>query len=179
MRLFFALELPGKLAMQIDDWRQRQLPPAGRPVPAANFHITLAFIGELSERRLEQLCLETDTLLKQHQFVGDELMLDQVGYWPKPGILWLGPKRWSASLNTLAGALATRGNAVGSKRKRGDYRPHLTLCRGCQDPPAAPAHMGNFGFSYSGFTLLESRSGRQGVSYSSVAEWQLLPHNRC
>lgn len=179
MRLFFALELPGSLVIQIDDWRQQQLPPAGRPVPAANFHITLAFIGELSEQRLEQLCRETDRLLEQRQFVGGELILDQVGYWPKPGILWLGPGQWSPSLNTLAGALANRGNAVGSKRKRGDYRPHLTLSRGCQEPPAAPTHMGNFSFSYGGFALLESRSGRQGVSYSSVAEWQLSPHNGC
>lgn len=173
MRLFFALELPGDLAMQIDDWRQRQLPSMGRPVPPANFHITLAFLGELSEPRLERLGRATDELVEQRRFGADELVLDQVGYWPRPGVFWLGPGHWSPSLDQLAGALAQRGNAVGAKHKRGDYRPHLTLFRGCQQPPPAPADIGSFRLGYSGFALMESRDGRQGVSYSSIAHWQI------
>lgn len=179
MRLFFALELPGKLALQIDEWRHQHLPPTGRPVPAENFHITLAFLGDLNEQRLEQLCPETDNLLEQREFTGSELVLDEVGYWPKPGIFWLGPSQWPQSLNTLAGALANRGNAVGSKRKRGDYRPHVTLCRACHEPPPAPTQLCSFSLGYSGFALMESRNSRRGVSYNSIAQWQFTPRNGC
>ena len=48
MRTFFALELLGKTAIQVSDWRDRQFGPVGRAVPPANFHITLAFIAELT-----------------------------------------------------------------------------------------------------------------------------------
>ncbi|RLQ21986.1 RNA 2',3'-cyclic phosphodiesterase [Seongchinamella sediminis] len=171
MRLFFALELPGELAIQIADWRQRQLPALGRPVPPANFHITLAFLGELGEKQLEQLCLATDELVAQGRFEAGEIILDQVGYWPKPGIYWLGPKHWPDSLGQLADTLARRGNALGAKRKRGQFRPHLTLFRGCQAPPPAAAELGDFPLPYHGFTLLESRAGRNGVRYSPVARW--------
>ena len=51
MRVFFGLELDASTTLAIADWRDRQLACAGRPVPPANFHITLAFIGELPESR--------------------------------------------------------------------------------------------------------------------------------
>ncbi|TDG14830.1 RNA 2',3'-cyclic phosphodiesterase [Seongchinamella unica] len=179
MRLFFALELPGNLALKIADWRQRQLPVLGRPVPPANFHITLAFLGEMREPQLEQLCAQTDELLERRTFTSAEIHLDQVGYWPRPGIYWLGPQRWPETLDELAGALSTRGNAVGARRKRGDFRPHLTLFRGCEEAPPAPTAGCSFGLPYRGFSLMESRNGRQGVSYNSIARWNFSSLNGC
>ena len=47
-RLFFAIELPTPLQRQIVRWRADHFPPeAGRPVAAANLHLTLAFLGLL------------------------------------------------------------------------------------------------------------------------------------
>ena len=47
-RLFFAIELPGDVQQQIVHWRAASFPgDAGRPVAAANLHLTLAFLGEL------------------------------------------------------------------------------------------------------------------------------------
>ena len=173
MRLFFALEIPGELALQIADWRQRQLPAAGREVPPANFHITLAFLGNVEEQRLEQLCAQTDQLLQRQGHAPGQLHLNQVGYWPRPGIYWLGPSDWPMQLDQLASALAKRGNTIGARHKRSNYRPHLTLFRGCQDAPPAPTLPADFQFEYKAFVLMESRQGRQGVSYNPVAEWLL------
>ena len=48
-RLFFALELPAEVQRQIVHWRAASFPEdAGRPVTAANLHLTLAFLGEVS-----------------------------------------------------------------------------------------------------------------------------------
>ena len=42
-RLFFAIELPAALQRQIVRWRADSFPQeAGRPVAAANLHLTLA-----------------------------------------------------------------------------------------------------------------------------------------
>ena len=43
LRLFLALRLPGDAVGAIVDWQEREL--RGRLVPAANLHVTLAFLG--------------------------------------------------------------------------------------------------------------------------------------
>ena len=63
MRLFFGLELDATTALRVADWRDRQLACAGQPVPPANFHITLAFIGPLSDPAIARLCLSVDEWL--------------------------------------------------------------------------------------------------------------------
>ena len=173
MRLFFALEPPGALAIQLADWRDKQLPAVGRPVTAGNFHITLAFLGNISEQKLERLCLETDELLSRGTLEAGTVQLDQLGYWHKTGIFWLGPSAYPPTLEKLASALQSRGVAVGARRKRSHYSPHITLFRGCQEPPPAPAQDPNFNWSYDSFTLFESRMSGRGVSYHPLAEWKL------
>lgn len=173
MRLFFALEPDSRSAVAIADWRDRQLPGAGRPVPVTNLHITLAFLGEISNHRLERLCNSVDEYLEHRSVPGGELKLDQVGYWPKPRILWLGPAQWPDTLTQLGDALGQRGSTAGGKRKRGAFQPHITLFRGCDRAPAAPAAAPQFTFNYRDFALMESRQGKQGVSYHPLAHWSL------
>ncbi|PLW69797.1 RNA 2',3'-cyclic phosphodiesterase [Pseudohalioglobus lutimaris] len=175
MRLFFAL-LPGPdLAREIADWRERSISADGRPVPLANLHITLAFLGELSHHRLDPLCQAADELLTAPGLHLQTLRLNATGYWPRPGILWLGPSRWEGALANLAGQLQSRGALAGGKGKRGAYRPHLTLFRGCDQPPPAPLSAPDFSFDCSNISLLQSSNGRQGVHYSDVANWRLSP----
>ena len=173
MRLFYALEVPGELALQMADWRQHHLPLLGREIPPANFHITLAFLGKVDKHQLERLCRQTDDMLQAHSYPTGEIHLDQVGYWPRPGIYWLGPREWPDALNRLAGSLANCGNSIGAKHKRGNYRPHLTLFRGCEHAPPAPTAQPDFLLEYRRFALMETHQGRRGVNYAPLAEWDL------
>ena len=54
LRLFFALPCPPPLAATICAWREREA-PGGRPVDAANLHLTLAFLGDVAVSRLAAL----------------------------------------------------------------------------------------------------------------------------
>ncbi len=173
MRTFLALELPGKTAMQIADWRDRQCGAMGRPVPPANFHITLAFIGELSAGPLERLCLAIDEWLAGENLPGGELVLDCIGYWPKPGIYWLGPLEWPGPLSQLAGKLRHLATTAGARRDRNPFRPHVTLFRNCSTAPpvTAPA----ISVQYRHFTLFESKQGKSGISYHPLQHWELSP----
>jgi len=173
MRTFFALELPPQLAMSIADWRDRQPGGTGRPVPPANFHVTLAFIGQLADDRLERLCHSVDDFLTHDRPAGSELALDHTGYWPRPGIYWLGPSTWPESLTQLATRLRALATAAGARRDRNRFQPHVTLLRSCDTPPAAPTTAPAFQLSYRHFTLFESRQGRHGVSYHSLHYWNL------
>lgn len=175
MRLFFGLELEQDTALQISDWRDRQFSGIGRPVPPANFHITLAFIGELGAHRLERLYQAVDRLLVDRPLPGGTLTLDHTGYWQKPGIYWLGPRSWPEQLGTLANRLQGVTSAVGAKRDKRRYQPHITLFRRCEDAPPAPAEPPSMALEYSDFALFESRNGKQGVSYHPLQYWQLQP----
>lgn len=172
MRLFFALEPARDTALAIADWRDQQFPAtAARAVAVANFHITLAFIGDLPQRQLEPLLLAVDSW--QDRPAGAALQLDCTGYWQRPGIYWLGPSEWPPQLEQLSRRLAACSGQVGGKQEKRRFQPHVTLFRGCEQAPPAPSREPAIAFNYRHFTLFESRQGKQGVHYAPVADWEL------
>lgn len=173
MRTFFALELPAEVSMQVADWRDRQMGLVGRPIPPANFHITLAFIGELANDSLERLCLAVDAWLPLADIHGSQLQLDRTGYWPRPGIYWLGPSAWPESLSQLAIKLRHLATGSGAKRDRNPFAPHISLFRNCSTPPPAPLGIPTVTLPYRHFSLFESRQGKTGVSYRPLQHWAL------
>lgn len=173
MRVFFGLELEAACALRIAEWRDRQVRCNGRPVPPANFHITLAFIGPLGDSEIERLCHAVEDWLAQVSVDGATLTLDRVGYWQKPGIYWLGPGSWPEHLNQLAYKLGNLASAAGAKRDRNTFLPHITLYRNCAGAPPAPIVTPSIAMDYRHFALFESRQGRQGVSYHVLQDWTL------
>lgn len=173
MRLFFALVPDPGAATAIGAWRDRHLPGQSRPVPLGNLHITLAFLGEVGEFRLERLCESVDGLSTAPGPAPLSLHIDQLGYWPKPGVCWIGPREWPHSLEDLARRLGEVGVEHGCKRQRGRYTPHITLLRGCRAPPPAPLQPPAFELSFDSFCLFQSRQGKRGVHYEPLADWAL------
>lgn len=173
MRVFFGLELDSKTAMDIAAWRDRDAACLGRAVPPANFHITLAFIGEIDNFKQEQLCLSVDEWLTGRPVSGADFTLDRVGYWPKPGIYWLGCSSCPQQLASLAEKLWNITARAGGKRARKAFQPHITLYRGCTDAPVAPATVPSIPVSYRHFSLFESIQGKRGVSYRVLQDWEL------
>ncbi|MCR9104954.1 MAG: RNA 2',3'-cyclic phosphodiesterase [Gammaproteobacteria bacterium] len=174
MRLFLALELPAATASSIGDWRDRSVSSTGRPVPVANFHVTLAFIGRLQPRKLEALADTVAASCMNDHFHADALLLDQVGFWPKPGIFWLGPQQWSNNLAKLASRLQHTAQAFGAAADKRPYQPHVTLYRGCDLPPPHPVLAPHFRFAFDQVVLYASRSGRSGVSYHCIEHFPLV-----
>lgn len=157
----------------IDSWRQRQFSSEARPVPAANFHVTLAFAGEFSEPQVERLCLDVDAWLERKPQGPGVLQLDQTGYWSNPGIYWLGASVPPDALVTLADKLRSLVSRAGARRERKTFVPHITLFRRCLYPPPAPAKPPDFSLRYRQFGLYQSRQGKSGVSYHLLQDWAL------
>lgn len=172
MRLFFALGIDGHSALQIAHWRDRNLPLLNKSVPPQNYHITLAFLGEVKSRDLDRLCRGAEALSQKNYAQGATLRLDTLGYWAKPGILWLGPKVWPDALNQLASSLKTLGNTVGAAKDKNSFRPHVTLSRRC-DSPITSLTDADIALPYHEFSLFESNQGKQGVHYDEIASWPL------
>lgn len=173
MRTFFALELDAETTLKIANWRDRQFGHCGKPVPAANFHLTLAFLGELKPARLEQLCLAVDERIGRDRPGAGTISLDVTGYWPKPGIYWLGCSQPPSPLIQLAGSLRGLCHVAGGKRDSKSFQPHITLFRQCDTAPPAPVDIPPLQLEYSHFTLLESKFGKRGVSYQPLQSWEL------
>ncbi len=173
MRVFFGLELEPTTSVQIADWRDRQLACAGTPVPPANFHITLAFIGALEASAIERMCLSVDDWLAAERIRGATLQLNCTGYWHKPGIYWLGPEKWPEQLSRLAQKLNSLGSAAGAKRDRNPFQPHITLFRQCDAAPPAAVQAPAIRMTCPDFALFESRQGKRGVSYHVLQHWTL------
>ncbi len=172
MRVFFALDPEDFTRRAIDDWRAGEA-LVGRPVPAANFHLTLAFIGDLANAELERLCQRVDRLCEEADFAAVDTVLDTTGYWARPGIWWLGPSDTPNTVTALAERLRGIGSRYGGRADRKPFQAHLTLSRHCELPPPAPLVAPNFTLQCLDFSLFESRQGRGGVSYHPLATWSL------
>ena len=173
MRVFFGIDPAPDCKRAIGDWRDRFARAEGRPVPAANFHITLAFVGDIDNGGLDRLYLAVDGCQPQWQSAAASVTLDQVGFWPRPGIFWLGCSAIPASLQRLAGQLGERAVAAGARRETRSWIPHVTLYRRCKSPPPAPVQSPCIDVGYEHVTLFESCRTRQGVRYVPLAEWPL------
>ncbi|VTR56669.1 2'-5'-RNA ligase [Serratia fonticola] len=75
------MSLPDALQQQVIRWRAEAFKPEdGRPVAAANLHLTLAFLGEVSAQK--ELALKTQA--GRITQAGFSLNLDDLGHWPRP-----------------------------------------------------------------------------------------------
>lgn len=178
MRVFFGIEPDPNRRQAIADWRDRYGVADGRPVPPANFHITLAFIGEVSTRQLETLCDAVDARQDGEAFAAGSIELDLVGFWPGPDIYWIGASQPPPPLGNLARNLQHIGGPVGARLKRRAFTPHVTLYRNCSAPPPAPVVAPAIRMDYDHLILFESQPGRKHVRYQSVAQWPLRHHAR-
>ncbi len=132
---------------------------------ADNFHITVAFLGGLSEGELE--LAERVAPIEVGRF---ELTLDNLGFWTRPRILWLAPETAPDTLVTLERALWERLIEHGFEREARPFDPHLTLARRAR---AVDVTIKPIRWSARQLTLLESVPIEGGVRYEPLRHWPL------
>jgi 2'-5' RNA ligase len=165
-RLFFALWPPHALRAEILKC-VHQLPEssAGRAVPVANFHITLAFLGDVRASRVDQaLSAGARTLARPF-----ELCLDRIESWPDAKVLCLAPTEVPPALE---GRLRLNLLERQFRLKRQHFRPHVTLAR---DRPRhrPPASIAPLRWSVDDFVLVRSEPASGGSKYVVLARWPL------
>ena len=170
MRAFFGLSPDIKTKLAIEGWRNKVFPHFDTPVPAANFHVTLAFLGKISPKQLDALCESVNQIDQIHAF---DVSLNQIGYWSKPKALWLGCKNTQNTHRQLAKILYQISHSVGLQLPKQDYIAHLTLARKCSVNPPAALISPTFSWHNAEFHLYESVSGKKGVSYHIRQTWPL------
>jgi 2'-5' RNA ligase len=100
-----------------------------RWIPAANFHITLWFIGEVADERAEELLAALRPPFAEPSF---DIHLAGLGAFPASGaprVIWLGAQSGGERLVRVHAELAPRLRPLGIEPERRAYSAHLTLAR--------------------------------------------------
>ena len=125
LRPFAALTLPPDVGETLKR-RQSGLPGARwRPLDA--LHVTLAFYGEMDERRADDLASELSRASAGGPF---EITLKGVGAFGdnhRSHTLWAGVETPNDRLSVLAGRCRKAGERAGVAMEAREYRPHVTL----------------------------------------------------
>jgi RNA 2',3'-cyclic 3'-phosphodiesterase len=185
MRLFVALRPPPRALAELEaavaplraDW------PGLRWTQADLWHVTLAFLGEVAEPRLDELSVRLERAAGRH--LGQRLAIGPGGAFPSPSRARVLIARISGG-NGDQGALAALAASVAAAARRAGapppdegrtYRPHLTLAR-CRQPAdlsalvrALPGQTGE-PWSPTGIHLIKSLGGPQ-PRYDTLGSWPL------
>ena len=165
-RLFFALE-PGDSVRQAVGRLQSTLGLDARPVPAANFHVTLAFLGMQNPAVIPVVCDVASRLA----FPPCEVTMDSLGRFKRAGVLWLGADEVSAVLQQFQQDLVEGLLEAGVGYDRKPWKFHLTLYRKLRKPPPTIDPVA-IRWRLNSFSLVESVSVRRGVEYHRVGLWK-------
>ena len=97
---------------------------AGRATAHENLHVTLAFIGELSEPEFAQVRRVSPPRVGRF-----DLSIDTMGYRKRAQLFWAAPAVVPPALLALEAGLWVRLTDLGITRDRRAYLPHVTLAR--------------------------------------------------
>ena len=133
LRLFWGLSVVGNKITSSQAFNKVQLGSKARDIgikwtPAANYHITLCFLGDVDETNLDEIIhAGTRAITKHHDFA---LKLKSVGAFPdrkKARVIWVGAQA-KRELISLREELANEMKSFVEIDDR-EFRPHLTIGR--------------------------------------------------
>ncbi len=161
-RIFFALWPDDATRKQIvESFKQSSIDKKqGRIVSVDNLHITLHFIGNVNQLKMDCLHRAAQTV-KADRF---NIELDHYGYFNKPKVLWMGLKHTPRVLETLHQTLGTSLAKCEFEVELRPYAPHMTLMRKLPKPEAFEKFK-PIGWQVKEFVLVKSFSIEGGVRY--------------
>lgn len=169
-RLFFAIELPAPIQQELIQWRAAQFAPdAGRPVAAANLHLTLAFLGDVSAEKQRAL----SDLAGRIRQPGFTLTLDDAGQWLRSRVVWLGTRQPPRGLLQLASMLRSQAARSGCYQSPQPFHPHVTLLRDAGLAVKIPPPGFRWSFAVNEFVLYESQFIQGRTRYTPLNRWSL------
>jgi 2'-5' RNA ligase len=180
MRLFVAIDLPKEIreALSVIERELRPLTHNVKWVSAESIHITLKFIGEVPEKRLEDI----DAALTGLTWKAFNITVQGIGFFPgtrSPRVFWAGME--APTMQGLTEQIDARMERLGFDKEKRKYRPHITLARAKStriDSGLVSAaqrfedhHFGSFGVDR--VFLFKSTLKPSGAVYEKVREFLL------
>jgi RNA 2',3'-cyclic 3'-phosphodiesterase len=181
MRLFVGIDLPGEikdgLAALIELLRRGA--PEAKWVPRDNLHLTIAFLGEVSEERVTAIegALRAAATGKS----AIDTALAGLGAFPsarRARVVWAGLDDAAGRMAALASDVSTALGPAGFEPEKRTWTAHLTLAR-LRTPADVSALLSErvapASFAVSEITLFRSRLARPAPRYEAVGRFPLAP----
>jgi 2'-5' RNA ligase len=165
LRLFFALWPDPNVTQQLTQMaRQLNLESGGRPVDPKNYHVTLAFVGDVPDARLAVL-QQIGRSLRISRFA---FKCDSIEFWRDSQVVVAAARAAPPGLLDLCAKL---NDAIGLPRER--LRAHVTLARKVTQAPV-PQAMSPVAWQATHFSLIRSDTGGIESAYTVFDTWSLL-----
>ncbi|HEY6945909.1 MAG TPA: RNA 2',3'-cyclic phosphodiesterase [Candidatus Acidoferrum sp.] len=184
MRLFVALEIPSEVRQNLVTLlvSLRAVTKEPRWVRPENLHVTLKFLGEVAEAKVDAV-RSALAVIRSDDAVALEFR--GLGFFPnekQPRVLWAGMEA-STNLKTLAGDIEGAMEKLGIPCEKREFSPHLTLAR--FEHPRLPAavrkliadnQQREFGsLQTKEFHLIQSKLKPSGAEYTTLASFRFAP----
>jgi len=184
VRLFVALEIPPEVRENLATLLAslRAITKEPRWVRAENLHVTLKFLGEVADDRLDAV---RSALGEIHSDNAVTLEFRGLGFFPNnkhPRVFWAGMEA-SSNLKMLAENIEAAMEKLGVPREKREFSPHLTLAR-FERPrlpealckPVAENRERTFGsLRTNEFYLIQSKLKPSGAEYTTLASFRFVP----
>jgi RNA 2',3'-cyclic 3'-phosphodiesterase len=169
VRLFFALWPDEQVRAALGALTARLARRCGgRATASANLHVTLAFLGNVPQRRRDDFIAIGDGM----RGAPFDLQLDTVGYWRHNRIVWAGARTAPGALAALAAAFRQALADIAWPVDDRPYAPHVTLIRDARDGPGPePARLPRW--HVEDFALVKSEQTAGRVAYTPIRRWPL------
>lgn len=168
-RYFFALWPDKKLQAQFSAIAHQGLSNnKGRFIAAQDLHITLAFLGELSDEQLQLAIAAADKVCGEPFTV----TIDRFGYWKRPKVIWLAPTSTPDPLMQLATDLQVQLTTSQIIVDQRSFKPHMTVMRKAYAKPKVTA-VKPIEWRIDNFCLVRSTLNKASASYEILKQWQL------
>lgn len=163
LRLFLALWPDAATRAALHAY-QRTVDLRGRAIPAANLHLTLAFIGAAPPEAAAPLM----RALREARPEAVELRFDRLGYFQTGGTLWAGCAEAPPALLDFRRRLGIGLAGAGFTPEKRSFRPHVTLMRDCARAGLERVPRPAVEWTAREFALMQSVSGPRGVAYRMI-----------
>lgn len=180
MRAFIAIDIPEQIKAEIARQQAefRDLCRDARWTRPEGIHLTLKFLGEISDEQVKQI---THALAALTGFDKFTVEIRSFGFFPdakRPRVFWAGVTAPDA-LTKLARAIEDTLEKIGFPREQRAFNPHLTLARFRESRPQPAlqaaaelnARLTLGQFEVSQLLLYKSRLTSQGADYLKVARF--------
>ena len=191
LRAFLASELPSALQDAIQKTTANLHKTLGddlvRWVPAHNIHLTLKFLGDVSQTNLDLIKQMLATEAAQYQSF--DVQVEGIGSFPnarRPRVIWVGLNA-PAALASLQHSIETAAARLGYESEERGFSPHLTIGRVRQNVSSSDvqkirvaleaAKVGNLGTAHiNAVHLFKSDLQPTGSVYTKLFSAPLINH---
>ena len=167
-RVFFALWPEPALRRQLHALALRyQERCGGSAMRGETLHLTLLFLGEVSQDNISKLQRQVDTL----EMAPFSFYLTRIACWRHNRIAYAAPEEEVPPLQVLSQVLRASSDTAGVEFDRRDFTPHVTLLRKMtQAFESQPILLPEW--KVEAFSLIESTTLNQGASYRTLKTWK-------